>query len=45
MSGDIELNPGPLTDNAIKDICFYNNSDFTLRYRMLRHALALVLFE
>ena len=39
MSGDIELNLGPLTDNAMKDICFYNNSDFTLRYRMLRHGL------
>ena len=23
----------------MKDICFYNNSDFTLRYRMLRHGL------
>ena len=39
LSGDIELNPGPLTDNTIKDMCFYNNPDFTLRYRMLRHEL------
>ena len=33
------MNPDPLTDNAIKDICFYSNSDLTLRYRMLRHGL------
>jgi len=39
LSGDIELNPGPLTDNTIKDMCFYSNPDFTLRYRMLRHEL------
>ena len=39
LSGDVELNPGPLTDNTINDVCFYNNSDFTLRYRMLRHGL------
>ena len=39
LSGDVELNPGPLTDNTINDLCFYNNSDFTLRYRMLRHGL------
>ena len=24
---------------GINDVCFYNNSDFTLRYRMLRHGL------
>ena len=39
LSGDVELNPGPLTDNTINDVCCYNNSDFTLRYRMLRHGL------
>ena len=39
LSGDVELNPGPLTDNTINDVCFYSNSDFTLRYRMLRHGL------
>lgn len=39
LSGDVELNPGPLTDNTINDVCFYNNSDFTLRYTMLRHGL------
>ena len=39
LSGDVELNPGPLTDNTINGVCFYNNSDFTLRYRMLRHGL------
>lgn len=39
LSGDVELNPGPLMDNTINDVCFYNNSDFTLRYRMLRHGL------
>ena len=39
LSGDVELNPGPLTDNTINDVCFYNSSDFTLRYRVLRHGL------
>ncbi|XP_048578012.1 uncharacterized protein LOC125559885 [Nematostella vectensis] len=40
LSGDIELNPGPVTDNNnIEDICLYSNGDFTLRYRMLRHGL------
>ena len=39
LSGDIELNPGPLTDNTIKAMCLYSNPDFTLRYRMLRHEL------
>ena len=22
LSGDVELNPGPLTDNTINDVCF-----------------------
>ena len=45
LSGDVKLNPGPLTDNIINDVYFiiililHNNSDFTLRYRMLRHGL------
>ena len=29
LSGDIELNPGPLTDNNnmhVEDVCFYSNS-------------------
>ena len=39
LSGDVELNSGPLTDDTLNDICFYNNSDFTPRYRMIRHGL------
>ena len=25
LSGDVELNPEPLTDNTINDVCFNNN--------------------
>ena len=39
LSGDVELNPGPMLNNtSIEDITF-TNPDFVLRYRMLRHGL------
>lgn len=42
LLGDVELNFGFLMDNIINDVCFYNNFDFILRYRMLWYGLILL---
>ena len=38
LSGDIELNPGPMSGNTFETISF-TNQNFVLRYRMLRYGL------
>ena len=38
LSGDVELNPGPLTGNTFQTISV-NNQNSVLRYRMLKHGL------
>ena len=38
LSGDVELNPGPMFGNTFETISF-TNQNFVLRYRMLRHGL------
>ena len=32
LSGDVELNPGPLTDNTINDVCFVFNMRFFVNF-------------
>ena len=38
LSGDVELNPGPMSRNTFETISF-TNQNFVLRYRMLRYGL------
>lgn len=38
LSGDVELNPGPMFGNTFETISF-TNQNFVLRYRKLRHGL------
>lgn len=38
LSGDVELNPGPMFGNTFETISF-TNQNFVLQYRMLRHGL------
>ena len=40
LSGDIEFNPGPVTNNSTLSRSIANpHSDFVFNYRLLRHGL------